>query len=50
MPAEANDEFIENFALYVKENLDPNLVAHIELSNEVWNFAFTRHFQYFNAM
>lgn len=41
IPLMANDDFVERFARYVYENLDPNLVASVELSNEVWNEGFT---------
>jgi hypothetical protein len=40
MPHLATDEYMTKFAEYIKENLDPNLLAHIEFSNEVWNFQF----------
>ena len=44
IPHLATDEYIENFATYVRDNLDPNLKAHFEYSNEMWNFsgAFTQ--------
>lgn len=40
MPHMATDEYVRNFARYVKENLDPSLKPHVELSNEVWNSQF----------
>ncbi len=40
MPFHADDNFIKKFAEYVYDNLDQKLVAHVELSNEVWNWAF----------
>lgn len=40
IPFHANDEFIRNFATYVRDHLDPKLVASVEYSNEVWNFSF----------
>lgn len=40
MPHQATDEYIRNFSLMVKEKLNPNLVAYIEFSNEVWNWQF----------
>ncbi|WP_282093490.1 calcium-binding protein [Epibacterium ulvae] len=40
MPLGASDEFIREFATYVRDNLDPGLVATFELSNETWNFLF----------
>lgn len=40
MPHQATDDYIENFARLVKEQLDPSLPAYIEFSNEVWNWGF----------
>lgn len=40
MPHAADDEFIRQFALYVRDNLDPRLKVHVEYSNETWNAAF----------
>lgn len=40
IPHQATDEFIRNFAEIVKEQLDPDLKAHFEFSNEVWNWGF----------
>jgi hypothetical protein len=40
IPFHADDEFARRLAAYVRDNLDPRLVAHVELSNEVWNWAF----------
>ena len=40
MPHNAEDDFIRNFATYVRDNLDPRLKAHVEYSNETWNGAF----------
>lgn len=40
IPFHADDAYVRAFAEYVKDNLDPALVAHVELSNEVWNWAF----------
>ena len=36
MPHQATDEYVTNFANYVKENLDPELQVYVEYSNEVW--------------
>jgi len=36
MPHQATDEYVTNFAQYVKENLDPELKVYLEYSNEVW--------------
>jgi hypothetical protein len=40
MPHQATDEYITNFAQIVKEQLEPDLKAHVEFSNEVWNWSF----------
>lgn len=40
MPYNADEEYLNNFAKYVHDHLDPGLVAHVELSNEVWNYVF----------
>ena len=37
IPHLATDEYVEKFALYVKENLEPELDVYVEYSNEVWN-------------
>jgi len=43
MPYKANDDYMRKFAEYVKANLDPDLKAYIEYSNEVWNPIFVHH-------
>jgi hypothetical protein len=40
MPAGADDDYIRNFATYVRDHLDPGLEVHVEYSNEMWNWAF----------
>lgn len=40
MPHKADDDYIKQFALYVKEHLKPELRAWVENSNEVWNGGF----------
>jgi len=40
IPFHADDNFVRTMAQYVQENLDPKLHAHVELSNEVWNWSF----------
>ena len=40
MPHQADDEYVTNFAQYVKDNLEPGLDVHVEYSNEVWNLWF----------
>lgn len=37
LPHMATDEYVTNFAQYVKDNLDPDLDIYLEYSNEVWN-------------
>ena len=36
MPHQATDEYVTNFANYVRDNLDPELKVYVEYSNEVW--------------
>jgi hypothetical protein len=40
MPHLATEEYMQEFAKYVRDNLDPNLTAYVEHSNEVWNWGF----------
>ena len=40
IPHNANADFIRNFAQTVLDQLDPALTAHVEFSNEVWNWQF----------
>lgn len=40
MPHLASPEYVRHFAEYVRDNLDPDLRAHVENSNEIWNFQF----------
>lgn len=40
MPHLATDEYMREFAEYVEANLDPDLRAYVEFSNEVWNWQF----------
>lgn len=42
MPHQASDDYIRNFATYVRDNLNPNLKAYVEFSNEVWNWQFSQ--------
>jgi hypothetical protein len=39
LPWQADDDYQRRFAAYVHANLDPTLVAHVELANEVWNYS-----------
>ncbi len=41
LPHAADDEYIRNFATYVKEHLAPNLRIYVEYTNEVWNTSFS---------
>lgn len=40
LPFHADDDFARRMAEYVQLHLDPRLMAHVELSNEVWNQVF----------
>jgi len=40
LPIHASDDYMLKFGEYVRDNLNPHLVARIELSNEVWNDGF----------
>ncbi len=40
IPAQATDDYVRNFAKYVKDHLDPKLKVYVEYSNETWNFQF----------
>ncbi|SHH94665.1 DUF4214 domain-containing protein [Marivita hallyeonensis] len=40
IPWHADATYIREFATYVRDNLNPDLRAHFELSNEVWNWMF----------
>jgi len=37
IPHQATDEYVLNFATYVRDHLDPDLKVYVEYSNEVWN-------------
>lgn len=43
IPHTATDDFVRQMATVVKNNLNTNLKAHIEYSNEVWNDIFDQH-------
>ena len=43
MPHKADDDYIKQFAHYVKAHLNPALRAWVENSNEVWNGGFQQH-------
>ena len=40
IPHQATDEYVTNFAQYVKNNLESDLKVYVEYSNEVWNWKF----------
>lgn len=42
MPHLADETYNRNFATYVRDNLDPELTARVEYTNEAWNFAFNQ--------
>ncbi|MEX3315949.1 hypothetical protein [Sulfitobacter sp. PS-8MA] len=42
MPHLAEDAYVTAFATYVAERLAPKLTAHVEFSNEVWNWQFAQ--------
>jgi putative intracellular protease/amidase len=39
MPHMANDDYVRNYATLVRDTLDPSLIAYVEWSNELWNWA-----------
>lgn len=40
IPFYASDDYVREFSRYVADNLDPELTAYFEYSNEVWNWIF----------
>jgi hypothetical protein len=40
IPHAADDDYVTDFATYVRDHLDPRLKVHVEYSNEIWNRAF----------
>ncbi|WP_013321989.1 hypothetical protein [Gloeothece verrucosa] len=40
MPHQATDDYVKNFATYVRDHLKPGLKVYVEYSNEVWNAQF----------
>jgi hypothetical protein len=42
IPHAADDNYVREFASYVKQHLNSNLKPHIEYSNEAWNTIFTQ--------
>jgi hypothetical protein len=49
IPADADEDYIRNFARFLHDRLAPGLTATIEYSNEVWNFGFPQA-QYANEL
>jgi hypothetical protein len=43
IPHLADNDYVQRFAKYVKEHLDPSSDIYIEYSNEVWNTNFGQH-------
>ena len=42
MPHLADDDYVTQFATYVRDHLDPSLRVYVEHSNEVWNGIFSQ--------
>lgn len=42
LPHAADDNYVRQYAAYVKQHLNSNLKPHIEYSNETWNTIFTQ--------
>lgn len=42
LPHLADDNFARLYATYTRDHLAPDLVAHLEYSNEVWNWQFSQ--------
>ncbi len=40
LPHLADDDYMRNFAVMVRDRLEPKLTAYVEFSNEVWNSQF----------
>jgi hypothetical protein len=40
LPTAASDDFIRQFAIYVRDHLNQNLRIYIEWSNEAWNYSY----------
>lgn len=40
LPLNADEDYVRNFATYVRDHLKPGLRAYVEVSNEVWNSTF----------
>lgn len=42
LPHQGDDDFVRAFAQMVRDDLDPDLTAYVEYSNEVWNWQFAQ--------
>lgn len=42
LPHNADDDYVRQFAAYVRDNLSPNQKAYVEYSNETWNTIFSQ--------
>ncbi|MFN3786171.1 MAG: hypothetical protein ACK4RS_04965, partial [Thiothrix sp.] len=42
LPHAADDEFVKQYATYVREHLRPHLKVYVEYTNEAWNPVFTQ--------
>jgi hypothetical protein len=42
IPTQADDDYVTQFATYIRDNLDAGLKAYFEYSNETWNTAFNQ--------
>jgi len=42
LPHKADNNYVRQYASYVKENLKPGLKAYVEYTNEAWNSIFTQ--------
>jgi hypothetical protein len=40
IPLQASDDYVTQFATFLRDNLHPAAIIHFEYSNEVWNFGF----------
>ncbi len=49
LPWQADDDYQRRFAQYVHAHLDPKLIAHVELGNEVWNDVFWAQYARFST-
>ena len=42
LPHLADDDLVRTYAEIVRDGLDPGLRAHVEFSNEIWNWQFAQ--------